>query len=168
MANRSSNRSAKLRDEADVRYDIDTPFSDLDAKILLIERGEDEVEVIVGDIPEPVGYNLDKNHPNQLEDEEGMRRHTIAEWIVDETTRGFSTYDWQTSEYKFSTYDWQTSEYKTNNPNYHLRDVYFTCSKDELDQAVMTAKKFLTELEEKALLHAKKFDRAYHSPRDDL
>jgi len=156
MANRSSNRSAKLRDEADVRYDIDTPFSDLDAKILLIERGEDEVEVIVGDIPEPVGYNLDKNHPNQLEDEEGMRRHTIAEWIVDETTRVFSTYDWQ------------TSEYKTNNPNYHLRDVYFTCSKDELDQAVMTAKKFLTELEEKALLHAKKFDRAYHSPRDDL
>jgi hypothetical protein len=156
MANRSSNRSAKLKNEADVRYEIDTPFTGHDAKILLIERGENEVEIIVGDIPEPAGYNLDKNHPDLLEDEESLRYHAVAEWIVDETTR------------MFSEYDWETSEYKTNNPNYHLRDIYFTCSKNELDQAVMTAKKFITELEEKTLMHAKKFDRPYHSPSDDL
>jgi len=156
MANRSSNRSAKLKDDADVRYDIDTPFTDHDAKILLIERGEDEVEVVVGDIPEPAGYNLDRNQPGQLEDEEQIRCHAVAEWILDETTR------------LFSEYDWETSEYKTNNPNYHLRDVYFTCSKADLDQAVMAAKKFITELEEKALMHAKRFDRSYYSPTDDL
>jgi hypothetical protein len=156
MANKNSNRSAKLGDKADVRYDIATPFTDYDAKILLIERGEDEVEVIVGDIPEPAGYNLDKNSSDLLEDEEQLRCHAVAEWIVDETTR------------MFSGYDWETSEYKTNDPNYHLRDVYFTCGKDELDQAVMTAKKFITKLEEKTLMHAKKFDRSYYSPRDDL
>jgi len=156
MANKSSNRSAKLGDKADVRYDIDTPFIDHDAKILLIERGENEVEVIVGDIPEPAGYNLDKNHSDPLEDEKQLRCHAVAEWIIDETTR------------MFSEYDWETSEYKTNNPNHHLRDIYFTCSKDELDQAVMTAKKFITELEEKTLMHAKTFDRPYYSPRDDL
>lgn len=156
MANRSSNRSAKLDEEADVRYDIDTPFTHLDAKILLIERGEDEVEVIAGNVPEPGGYNLDRNSPHLLEDSEQVRCHAVAEWIVDEATR------------MFSEYDWEMSEYKTNNPNYHFRDVYFTCSKGELDQAVMTAKKFITELEEKALRHAKRFDRTYYSPRDDL
>lgn len=156
MANRRSNRSARLDGEADVRYDIDTPFTGYDAKILVIERGEDEVEVIVGDIPEPAGYNLDRNSPELLENEDQMRCHAVAEWIVDETTR------------MFSEYDWETSEYKTNNPNYHLRDVYFTCSKDELEQAVLTAKAFITELEKRALRHAKEFDRAYHSPVDDL
>lgn len=156
MANRSSNRSAKLEDEADARYDIDTPFTEQNAKILLIERGEDEVEVIVGDIPEPSGYNLDRSYPDMLEDEEHMRCHAVAEWIVDETTR------------MFSGYDWETSEYKTTNPNYHLRDIYFTCDKDELDQAVLTAKKFITELEEKTLMHAKRFDRPHYSVIDDL
>jgi len=156
MANKSSNRSAKLEDEADVRYDIDTPFTDHDAKILLIERGEDEVEVIVGFIPEPARYNLDKNHPDLLENEEQMQCHAVAEWIVNETTR------------MFSKYDWETSEYKTTNPNYHLRDVYFTCSKSELDEAIITAKRFITELEEKALMHAKRFDRSYYSPSDEL
>lgn len=156
MANRSSNRSARLENEADVRYDIDTPFSDHDAKILLIERGEDEVEVLVGNIPEPAKYNLDRNNPNLLEDDEEMRCHTVAKWIVDETTE------------MFSEYDWRTSEYKTTNPNYHLRDIYFTCSRDELDQAVMTAKKFIIELEEKTLMQAKKFDQTYYSPNDEL
>ncbi len=85
-----------------------------------------------------------------------MQRNAVAEWIIEETTK------------LFSEYDWETSEYKSNNPNYHLRDIYFTCRKDELDEAVMAAKKFITELEEKALMHAKKFDRTYYSPRDEL
>jgi hypothetical protein len=156
MANRSPNRSTRLRNKADVTYDIALPFADGDAEILLIERGEDEVEVIVGGLPEPTGYNLDKNYPENLDDEEAMRRHAVAEWIVEETTEVFSDYEWE------------ISEYKTNNPNYHLRDVYFTCSKDELEDAVLTAKKFVNTLEEKAFLHAKRFDRAYNSPRDEL
>ncbi|SDJ59421.1 hypothetical protein [Natronorubrum texcoconense] len=156
MANRSSNRSAKLRDEADIKYDIDMPFSSRDSEILLIEQNDDEVEVIVGNIPEPSGYNLDRNYPENLEDEENMRRHTVAEWIVEETTE------------MFTDYEWETSEYKSNNPNYHLRDVYFTCDKDELDNAVLTAKTFLAEIERKALSHAKRFDRTYNSPTDDL
>jgi len=156
MANSRPSRSRRLQDEADVKYEIDLPFASNDAEILLIERDDDEVEVIVGGVPEPSGYNLDKNYPDNLEEDENMRRHAVAEWIVDETTE------------MFADYDWETSEYKTNNPNYHLRDVYFTCRKDELEDAVLTAKKFLTTLEEKTLAHAKEFDRHYHSPRDDL
>jgi hypothetical protein len=156
MANSSPSRSTRLRDKADVTYEIALPFAHRDAEILLIERGEDEVEVIVGGLPEPSGYNLDENYPDNLDSKETMRRHAVAEWIVEETTGVFSDYDWE------------ISQYKTGKPNYHLRDVYFTCSKDELEDAVLTAKKFINTLEEKAFLHAKRFDRAYNSPRDEL
>mgnify|MGYP007026972239 CR=1 FL=1 len=111
MTQRRSNRSAKLEDEADVVYTIDTPFHNRDAKILLIDRDTDEVEMIIGDIPTPSKYCLDKNYPENLEKEETMRTHAAAKWIVTESLEVLSNYDWE------------TSDYKTNNPNYHLHDA---------------------------------------------
>jgi hypothetical protein len=156
MSRSRPNRSAKLEDEADVVYTIATPFQTSDAKILLLDRDEDGVEVIVGNIPTPAKHDLDRNYPGNLEDEETMRTHAAAKWIITETTNIFSDYDWK------------TSSYKTNNPNYHLRDIYFTCERGEVDDAVMTAKKFLTALEEKSLQHAQEFDTIRQSPREDL
>lgn len=156
MSRSRSNRSAKLEDDADVVYTIATPFQIRDAKILLLDRAEDGVEVIVGNIPTPSKHDLDRNYPGNLEDEETMRAHAAAKWIITETTD------------MFSDYDWKTSSYKTNNPNYYLQDIYFTCERDEVDDAVMTAKKFLTALEEKSLHHAREFDTIRRSPSDDL
>jgi hypothetical protein len=156
MSRSRPNRSRKLEDEADVVYNIDTPFQSSDAKILLIDRGEDGVEVIIGNIPTPTKYDLDRNYPGNLDDDDKMRTHAVAKWIVTETTS------------KLADYDWKTSSYKTNKPNYHLRDVYFTCERSEVDDAVLAAKKFLTELEEKSVRHAEEFDSVRYSPSADL
>lgn len=156
MANRRSNRSAKKEDEADVTYSIDMPFHSRDAKILLIAQDDGKVEVIVGDIPMPANHELDRNYPDNLDDEEKMREHAAAQWIFTETTT------------LFSEYDWEASRYKTHNPNYHLRDVYFTCERSELDEAVLAAKKFLADIEEKSFRHAREFDTAKHRPLQDL
>lgn len=153
MSRKRKNRSARLEDEADVVYTIATPFHTGDAKILLLDRDEDGVEVIVGNFPKPAKYGLDLNYS---EDEETMRARAAAKWIITETTD------------MFSDYDWKTSSYKSNNPNYYLRDIYFTCERDEVDDAVMTAKKFLTALEEKYLQHAREFDITPQGPREDL
>jgi hypothetical protein len=156
MSRSRRNRSAKLEDDADLVYDVAMPFQSSDAKILLIDRGEEGVEVIVGNIPTPAKYNLDRNYPDNLKDESTMRAHAAAKWIVTETMD------------MFSEYDWKTSSYKTNNPNYHLRDVYFVCDRDEVDNAVMTAKKFLTRLEEKSMKHAREFDTTLRGPSQEF
>ena len=156
MSRRRSNRSAKLVDEADVEYTIDMPFQDRDAKILLIERDEERIEVIVGDIPTPAKHDIDRNYPDNLEDEATMRAHAAAQWIITETTQ------------RFSDYEWQTSSYKSNNPNYHLRDIYFECEREDIDDAVLNAKKFLSELEEKSLKHAREFDTVPTAPSDNF
>ena len=156
MTRRRSNRSARLDDEADIVYTIDTPFQNRDAKILLIDRGSDRVEVTIGNIPTPSKYRLDKNYPGNLENEETMRTHAAAKWIVTESLEALSNYDWE------------TSDYKTNNPNYHLRDVYFTCSYDEVDDAVMAAKQFIMALEQKSRQHAREFEISQPSPSEEL
>lgn len=156
MSRRKSNRSEKLADEADVEYIVEMPFHSRDAKILLIEREDEEIEVIVGNIPTPAKHDLDRNYPENLEDEEKMRSHSAAQWIITETTQ------------MFSDYDWKTSYYKSNNPNYHLRDIYFTCERSKIDDAVLTAKQFLTELEGKSLKHAEEFDTVRTAPSKEL
>lgn len=153
MSRRRPNRSTKLADEADVEYTIGMPFHNRDSKILLIDR-EEEIEVIVGNIPTPAKHDLDRNYPGNLEDEETMRAHAAAQWIITETTQ------------MFSDYDWKTSDYKSNNPNYHLRDIYFTCERSEIDNAVLTAKKFLAGVEEKSLKHAREFDTVRTAPSE--
>lgn len=156
MARNRVSRSKKLENEADVIYTIDMPFHLRDSKIMLINRGEDEVEVIVGNIPVPSKYDLDRNNPEILEDDETMRGHVSAKWIVTETTE------------MFSNYDWKTSSSKSRNPNYHLNDIYFTCKREQVEDAVITAKKFLAELEEKSLQHAREFNTAPPSPLHQL
>lgn len=156
MSRRRSNRSSKLEDEADVEYTIEMPFHNRDSKILLLDREDEGIEVIVGDIPTPKKHDLDRNYPDNLDDEETMYAHAAAKWIVTETTQ------------MFDEFDWKTSSYKSNNPNYHLRDIYFTCDRTELDDAVMTAKKFLMILEEKSLRHAREYDLAVTEPAEKL
>ena len=156
MSRRRPNRSLKLEDEVDVEYTIEMPFNDRDAKILLIERGDEGIEVIVGNIPTPSRHDTDRNYPSVLEDEETMRTHAAAQWIITETTQ------------MFSDYDWKTSDYKSNNPNYHLRDIYFNCEPSEVDDAVLTAKKFIAELEEKSIKHTKEFGTLRNSPSKEL
>jgi len=151
-----SNRSKKLEDEADKVYTIATPFQTNDAKILLIERDDDGIEVIVGNIPTPKQYDTDKNYPNNLDNENTMRAHATAQWIVAEATD------------LFSEYDWKTSNYKTNKPNYHLKDIYFTCERSEVDDAVLTAKRFLTKLEEQSVKHKRHFYTLRRGPSEDL
>ncbi|WP_137285290.1 hypothetical protein [Halorussus salinisoli] len=157
MSRSSDSRSRWREDDADVVYEIATPFVSGDAKILLVEVGDDEIEVVVGDVPTPFGHDIDQNYPDTLDDEETMRAHAAAKWIVTETTK------------MFDDYEWDTSHYKTNNPNYHLRDVYFTCSRNEVDDAVLTAKKFVDTLEEKTLQHAEEFGRSgIRKPSEEL
>jgi len=150
------NRSAKLEDEADVKYTIETPFRNDDAQILLVDRGENKVEVIVGDIPMPNSYNVDQNYPDLLENDDTMKEHAVAEWIFSQNINHFEDYDWE------------TSSYVTNNPNVHLTDIYFTCDIGEVNDAVMASKKFITEMEDACLQHAKEFGSVRNGPREDI
>lgn len=152
----SPNRSARLEDEAAIVYTIDTPFQNLDAKIMLLEQDSDEVEVIIGNIPTPAKYNLDSNYPGNLDDDDTMRAHAVAKWIVAETLA------------LLSDYNWGTSDYKSNNPNYHLRDVYFTCDYEEVDDVVLAAKEFILALEKRSRRHASEFDISRPSPSKEL
>ncbi len=147
MSRSRPSRSGKYADDADVTYEIEMPFESRDSRIHLREIEDGEVEVIIAQIPVPEKYNTDRNYPRQLEDnEDKIRANATAKWVLKDSAR------------MLDKYEWNTSSRKSNNPNYYLRDVYFTCDIDELDEAVMRAKKFLTELEGKVLNHAREFD----------
>jgi hypothetical protein len=147
MSRSRSSRSQRYGDEAKVTYEIEMPFESRNSKIHLREVEEDEIEVIIAQIPVPEKYDTHRNHPKRLEDDEDkMRANVTAKWVLKDSARILDKYEWR------------TSSSKTNNPYYHLEDVYFTCSIDELDEAVMRSKKFLTKLEENVLNHAKEFD----------
>ena len=152
MANSSPSRSDRKADDADVSYDIATPFSHLDAAIHLFDK-EDSVEVLIGHIPEPYMYHDNYN----TDDREKLDQHAIAHWILDDA--GSELSEW----------DYNTSSYKTNNPNYHLRDVYFECDRSEVNEAVLSAKRFLITLEEKVVAQKQRFGREFgNSPLQDL
>ncbi|WP_424001020.1 hypothetical protein ACOZ4I_15220 [Haloarcula salina] len=152
MANSSPSRSDRKADEADVSYDIATPFSTLDAGIYLFEK-EDSVEVLIGHIPEPYMYYDNYNTDNR----EQLDQHAIARWIVDDVASELS--DWEH----------ETSFYSTRNPNYHLRDIYFECDQSEVNEAVLSARRFLITLEEKVVKQKQRIDRELgNSPLQDL
>jgi len=117
-----------IEDDADVVYIVSNLFQTNDAKILLVDLGDDTVEVVIGYLPSPIGYNLDRNYPEALDDEEKLRSHVIAKRIVKEST------------VLLSDYDWKTYSYQTSKPNYYLGEVYFTCAKSEVNDAVLAAK----------------------------
>lgn len=152
MANRSPSRSDRKGDDADVTYEIATPFSHVDAAIHLFVEG-DSVEVLIGHIPEPYMYHDNYDTDNR----EKLDQHAIAQWIVDEAAE------------ELAEWEYNTSDYKTNNPNYHLRDVYFKCNRSEVNEAVLAAKRFLTTLEQKVARQRQRADSGFgYSPLQDL
>lgn len=149
-------KSSKVEDKADIVYSISNPFQSSDSKILLLTQEKDKVEVIIGKIPAPSGYYTDRNYPDLLENEDSMRKHSVAKWIVNETTEILSEYDFE------------TSNHISNKPNHYLSDIYFTCKREKVNDAVMDAKRFLTELEEKTLHHEREFGSLNQCPSEEL
>lgn len=135
MANSRPSRSDRKGDEADVSYDFATPFSRGDATIYLFRQDDGSVEVLIGHIPQPYFYYDNYNTDNR----EKLDQHAIAHWIVDDAAS------------ELQQWDYNTSSYETNNPNYHLHDIYFECERSEVNEAVLAAKRFLTTIEQKVV-----------------
>ncbi|WP_302080577.1 hypothetical protein [Salinibaculum rarum] len=157
MSRRRSSRSVRRADDADVTYEIPTHFGGNNSKILLIAQDENEVEVIAGNLPIPKKHDRDRNYPETLDDPEKRETHAVAQWIVTDAKEILSR--WEPN----------TSSSKTNNPNYNLRDIYFTCQEEEVDEAVMAVKELILQLEKKRWKHAEQYDSSISpKPSEDL
>jgi len=132
------------------------PFENSVTTIHLIDLEEGEAEVLIENIPVPHSYNTDRNYPDLLDDEKKRKANTTAKWILKDAARVIDEYDYE------------TSDSKSNKPNHYLKDVYFECSVDDLDEAVLASKKFLTRLEEKIVHHCEEFDKDYPAPSDEF
>jgi len=153
MSRSSRSRSGRKGDDADVTYEIEMPFEGRNASIYLFGHEDETVEVLIGHVPEPVNYHNNYNST----DKEFLCQHGVARWIVDEAAEELE--DW----------GYKTSSYKTNNPNYHLRDVYFECDISELNDAVLAAKRALSTLERKVIAQRERVDKDHSiSPEQDL
>lgn len=163
MPSRSDSYGQRKRDDADVRYDIATPFNPRgnDAEILLFNE-QDTVEIIIHRIPDPATYYI--NYPNTSSDEQNpdptedkIRENEVANWIIEETLEILSTFEPE------------KSSYTTNSGNRYINDIYFTCSKNEVNEAVLYAKEFLNVLEKKRFRQRQKFrENVGRSPKNDL
>ncbi|MDB2272187.1 hypothetical protein PM032_14335 [Halorubrum ezzemoulense] len=153
MARSSQSRSGRKGDDADVSYNVNLPFENRDATIYLFAQEGETVEVLIGHIPEPVRFHDNYNATER----DVLDQHAVARWILDEA--GQELDEW----------DYNKSSYKTNNPNYHLRDVYFECGMNEVNDAVLAAKRFLNILEEK-VIRQRELDNKNHrtSPQQTL
>lgn len=119
----------------------------------LLNQG-DEVEVLVSQVPVPGGYH--QNYQRQYEETEEVKQHAVARWILEDAARVLDKYDWN------------TSSHKANSGNRYLCDVYFTCEREDVDEATMDAKKFLTNLEEKVLFHSRRSGIELREPPSEL
>lgn len=163
MSGQSDSYGETKRDDADVRYEIATPFNPRgnDAEILLFDEG-DTVEIIVHRIPEPATYYI--NSPNTASDElnpdtteDKIRENEVANWIMKETLETLSRYGPE------------KSSYTTNSGNRHINDVYFTCDRSELNEAVLRAKEFVHTLEQKRFRQQQMYrENVGRSPERDL
>lgn len=153
MSRSKRSRSGRNGDDADVTYEIEMPFEIKNASIYLFDRGNETVEVLIGHIPEPKSYHNNYN----ASDKKFLRQHGIARWIVEDAAE------------ELEVWDYKKSSYKTNNPNYHLRDVYFECGIAELNDAVLAAKQFLSTLEKQVIKQRERVDKSHStSPRQDF
>lgn len=85
-----------------------------------------------------------------------MKQHAVARWILKDAAR------------MLDEYDWSASSHKANSGNRYLNDVYFTCDRENVNDAVMDAKRFLTELEEKVLHHSRQFEVDLREPPNEV
>ena len=152
MARSSPSRSQRKGDNADVSYDIDLPFSRKDATIYLFDEDDGTVEVLIGNVPEPLRYYINYNSS----DRDIHDQHAVARWILDDAS------------HELKKWDYKTSSYKTNNPNYHFQDVYFKCDIEELNEAVLAAKRFLSSIEEKVIRQRSREERDYPTSPQQL
>lgn len=153
MSRSRRSRSGRKGDDADVTYNIEMPFERKNASIYLFGHEDETAEVLIGHIPEPMNYH--NNYHSS--DEDFLRQHGVARWIVDDAAE------------ELENWDYKTSSYKTNNPNYHLRDVYFECDLADLNDAVLSAKRFLSTLEEKVIKQRERGDKDHSTtPQQDL
>jgi hypothetical protein len=163
MPSQSDSYGDRKRDDADVRYDIATPFNPRgnDAEILLFDE-EDTVEIIVHRIPDPTTYYI--NYPNTASDElnpdtteDKIRENEVADWIIEESLEILSEYEPE------------KSDYTTNSGNRYINDIHFTCGRNEVNEAVLDAKEFLNELEKKRFRQQQKYqENVGRSPKKDL
>lgn len=152
MARSSPSRSGCKGDNADVSYNIDMPFEKQNATIYLFAEEDETVEVLIGHVPEPLKYH--NNHNSSSRDI--LDEHAVAHWILHDASQ------------ELKKWDCKTSSYKTNNPNYHLRDVYFRCDIQELNEAVLAAKRFLSSLEEKVIRQRNRGERSHRTSPQQL
>lgn len=163
MSGQSDSYGETKRDGADIRYEIATPFNPHgnDAEILLFDEG-DTVEIIIHRIPDPATYYI--NYPNTASDElnpdateDKIRENEVAKWIIKESLEPLSRYDPE------------KSSYTTNSGNRHINDIYFTCDRTELNEAVLRAKEFLNMLEKKRFRQQQMYrENVGRSPEIDL
>lgn len=145
-----------IEDQADAVYTVANLFHNNDAKILIVDLGDGTVEIVIGYLPSPLHYNLDRNYPDALEDEKYRRSHEMANQVVEDSAEVLSEYDWK------------TYSYATANPNYLLGEVYFTCKKSEVNDAVIAAKEFVIRLEKQSYHHRQEFGTVRKSPGETL
>jgi len=146
MSRSSPSRSARKADNADVSYEIATPFQSTNTTIHLFAKDDDSVEVLIARIPVPKHYH--DNHKDQS---------AVARWIIDDV--GSELRNWE----------YRTSSHKSNNAHYYLRDIYFECNRSEVNEAVIAAKRFLTKLEEKVVRQRQNVENNLsRSPLNDL
>lgn len=139
-------------------YEIAMPFERDSAKINLIREDDGKVEVLISDFPVPTGYHTGTNYPSLLDgdDEKNKQFHT-ARWVLQQAGR------------ELDEYDWETSNSSSRKPNYYLRDVYFQCDLDGVNNAVMASKRFLSVIEDLVLFHHQENNSEPNcSPYDDL
>lgn len=153
MSRSSPSYSNRVSEKIDIIYEIEMPFEGRDAKINLLDQ-EDEVEIVISQIPVPGGYH--QNYQSQRGETERVKQHGVARWVLADAARVLDEYDWN------------VSSHKANSGNRYLSDVYFTCNREDVDDAVMDAKKFLTDLEEKVLHHSRRSDIDLREPPSEM
>lgn len=138
MSRSRPSRSERKKDRADVDYDVAVPFSSGVATIYLFELEDDEVEVIIANIPVPPEIvNL---HPNAEE------TRAVSEWILKDTAKELEKWGYNTS----------CARSQTN--NYFLRDIWFRCARSEVNEAFVAARMFIIKLEAKVRVQREHFD----------
>lgn len=153
MSRSSPSRSEFKADEINLTYEVAMPFEGRPAKINLIDQG-DTIEVIVSDIPVPAGYH--NNFRGQGDGTEKVERQAVARWHVEDAARILNNYDWNVSSSRASS------------GNRYLKDVYFVCGREDINDAVLDAKRFLADLEENVFYHSRKYDVDFRDPPSEM
>jgi len=153
MSRSRSSRSGRKADDADVSYEVETPFFGKTSTIYLFANDDQSVEVLIGNIPVPYFYHDNYNTDNR----EDLDQHAVSRWILEDSAS------------ELDPWEYNTSSSRSNSGNYYLQDVYFECERSDVNKAVLASKRFLVTLEEKVVAHIESIDKPLsYSPLQDL